>query len=178
MASFHAAAVLTMRIVLSQIGVQPKRIEEAFDSIDLAGEATMSGPAHFVGEIKRSGERVILSGRISSDVTVCCSRCLTETGIHIRSQFTDVLLDPQFEPLEAELELSEESLDESFALGGEVDLSELIRERILLELPFMPLCSVGCRGLCSKCGIDRNLNSCYCTERDVDPRWAVLKNLN
>lgn len=169
---------LTMRIVLKQIAVQPKRVEEAFNDLELAGDAVIVTPAHFVGEIRRSGERVILTGLVSSDISVQCSRCLNETGIHIQSRFTDILLDSEWEPAEAELELREESLDESMISGGEVELAELIRERILLEIPIMPLCSPDCRGLCSQCGTDLNSGACNCIENDLDPRWEALRNLN
>ena len=60
--------------------------------------------------------------------------------------------------------------------GGDLTLDPepLVRDAIALELPFAPLCSPTCRGLCPRCGGDRNLGECSCTEA-IDPRWAALE---
>jgi uncharacterized protein len=58
----------------------------------------------------------------------------------------------------------------------EVDLAELVRDAVVLELPLAPLCRVDCAGLCATCGADRNLTACACRP-DLDPRWATLDAL-
>jgi uncharacterized protein len=58
----------------------------------------------------------------------------------------------------------------------QIDLSELVRDAIVLDLPLAPLCSDGCLGLCPVCGTDRNVATCGC-EPAVDPRWATLDAL-
>src|SRR5262249_19566905 len=57
---------------------------------------------------------------------------------------------------------------------GTVDLEPLIRDAVLLAMPFAPLCRPGCLGLCERCGGDRNLNECTCAP-EADPRWAALE---
>jgi uncharacterized protein len=54
-----------------------------------------------------------------------------------------------------------------------VDLEELVRDAVLLELPPAPLCRPDCGGLCPRCGVNRNDEACQCTE-ETDPRWAAL----
>jgi uncharacterized protein len=81
-----------------------------------------------------------------------------------------------------ELEESDQTLDDGATStgtysGDEIDLSELLRESLLLELPMRPLCSDDCVGLCSVCGKNLNQGPCGCVHDDVDPRWAVLKDL-
>jgi len=61
--------------------------------------------------------------------------------------------------------------------GDELDLTELVREQILLNLPEQTFCNPDCKGLCPKCGQNRNLIDCNCEENETDPRWAALKNL-
>jgi uncharacterized protein len=39
------------------------------------------------------------------------------------------------------------------------------------------LCRAECRGLCPRCGINRNLGECSCQEPTSDPRFAALKAL-
>jgi uncharacterized protein len=61
--------------------------------------------------------------------------------------------------------------------GEEVDLAPLLREQIILAVPYAPLCSDACRGLCVVCGIDRNTGTCTCDPTPIDPRWLALKIL-
>jgi uncharacterized protein len=60
--------------------------------------------------------------------------------------------------------------------GDQLDLEPLARDAVLLELPPVPLCDEGCRGLCSMCGADRNVDPCSC-EPLKDDRWAALDAL-
>ena len=46
--------------------------------------------------------------------------------------------------------------------GEEIDVSPMLRERMLLALPTLPLCREGCRGLCAQCGRDLNAGPCDC----------------
>ncbi|MDA8058525.1 MAG: DUF177 domain-containing protein [Actinomycetota bacterium] len=67
--------------------------------------------------------------------------------------------------------------DDAYELEGtDVDLEPLVRDALLLELPLAPLCTEGCRGLCSRCGADLNVTSCDCAA-EVDVRWSVLDQL-
>jgi uncharacterized protein len=50
----------------------------------------------------------------------------------------------------------------------------MVRDAVLLDVPFAPLCRPECLGLCERCGGDRNLGECSCVET-VDPRWADLE---
>ena len=43
-----------------------------------------------------------------------------------------------------------------------IDLTEDIREGIILDYPIKPLCKVDCLGLCPVCGTDLNINKCSC----------------
>jgi uncharacterized protein len=67
--------------------------------------------------------------------------------------------------------------DEYPLLEGAVDLEPMIRDAILLAMPFAPLCRPDCRGLCERCGGDRNLGECH-SPPEVDVRWAPLLELN
>jgi len=95
-----------------------------------------------------------------------CRRCLgTVTG-----------------PVHAEVrELYEPTSDgeETYPLHGDVlDLSPLVRDAVLLELPLAPLCRPDCLGLCAVCGANRNEGDCGHSETPPDPRWAALGELS
>lgn len=67
--------------------------------------------------------------------------------------------------------------EEAYPFEGDViDLSDLVHDAILLELPVAPLCRADCLGLCAICGIDKNEASCEC-RIEPDARWATLDAL-
>ena len=56
-----------------------------------------------------------------------------------------------------------------------LDITEPVRESLLLAVPLQSLCREDCRGLCPVCGADRNEGDCGCDATTVDPRLAALK---
>jgi uncharacterized protein len=60
--------------------------------------------------------------------------------------------------------------------GKAIDVDEIVKEQILLEVPARTLCREDCKGICPECGIDRNTGECDCTPKEIDPRWAALKS--
>ena len=58
-----------------------------------------------------------------------------------------------------------------------VDLVDIVRENILLGVPYKVLCHNDCKGLCPVCGQNLNTEPCHCIPRSPDPRWTVLKDL-
>jgi uncharacterized protein len=67
--------------------------------------------------------------------------------------------------------------DDAYPLDDEtVDLTALVRDAVVLELPLAPLCRDECAGLCATCGQDRNEATCTC-QPTTDPRWATLDAL-
>ena len=83
-----------------------------------------------------------------------------------------------------EIELSEEYQDDKdiekedaieFS-GDEIDISDVVRETILLAQPLNNICSPECRGLCLKCGANLNETDCNCDRHVMDPRLAALQD--
>jgi uncharacterized protein len=73
--------------------------------------------------------------------------------------------------------VTDEALDESLVENGLIDTAEVVREQILLAIPDQVFCREDCKGLCPKCGANLNLIDCKCSDDDIDPRWAALRNL-
>ncbi|MBV9215208.1 MAG: DUF177 domain-containing protein [Acidobacteria bacterium] len=169
-----------MIIELASVQVSPKKIEEKFapDEIHLEGEGRLIGQAAVSGKVFRDGDKVHVSGAISANVELACTRCLEPVEHHLDIAFDDVFVEAASETRDEETELSPDAMNESLVVGGKVDLAETVREQIILELPDPVLCSEDCKGLCPKCGENRNLIDCKCESDDIDPRWAALKNLN
>lgn len=45
---------------------------------------------------------------------------------------------------------------------NEIDIEPLLREELLLHFPAFPVCSDGCKGICTTCGVDKNIVNCTC----------------
>ena len=75
---------------------------------------------------------------------------------------------------EPEIELEKDELGVLVIEGDHLDTEPLIAEQVLLELPMKPLCGPECRGLCPRCGADRNLVPDCCEEPAGDERFEAL----
>lgn len=175
---FRGPRLLTMMIDLSSVGTTPKKIDLTFDpsEIDLEPEdGTLVGKIRFCGETQRVGGKAHIRGTITSDISLNCARCLEPVAKHIKVLFDDVFLDASEAPDADELEVGVDELDESPVEAGKIDIVEVLREQILLALPDRVFCTEDCKGLCPKCGANRNLIDCKCADDEIDPRWAALK---
>lgn len=123
----------------------------------------------------RAGQELIFQGELQGPVVGHCARCLDDFVMDIERDFHCVLVPHSHQKEEVELE--EDDLELGYYSGDEVDVSPIIREQLLLGLPTQPLCREDCRGLCPKCGVNRNRESCDCPTGLVDPRLAVLQGL-
>ncbi|MFN0279249.1 MAG: YceD family protein [Pyrinomonadaceae bacterium] len=169
-----------MIIDLANVGLTPKKVELKLDSseIDLEGEyATLTGEARFSGETQRIDSKAHIRGNIEANFSLDCTRCLEPVAKHIDVLFDDVFVDSAEETQTSETEVGFEGLNESLVQDGKIDIAEVVREQLLLALPDQVFCSDDCKGLCPKCGANRNLIDCKCADDEIDPRWAALKEL-
>lgn len=110
-------------------------------------------------------EGVLVTGTATVPVVGECVRCLTEITRELEVELQELFVYPN----------SEASEDEVSRLEGELlDLEPLIRDEVVLELPFQPLCRADCAGLCVECGANRNDDPGHTHQAGIDPRWAAL----
>jgi DUF177 domain-containing protein len=126
----------------------------------------------------REGEKVRLAGVLKAKVQVCCDRCLKPSCVPIDQTF-DLLYIPPLRPRgpDDEKELGGDDLSIAFYQDGIIDLDDVVREQVELELPMSRLCSEDCLGLCPECGANLNEWKCSCSPQETDPRWAALRAL-
>jgi uncharacterized protein len=145
------------------------------DDLELSAEGVeFPEPIELEVTATKTGDEMIFQGAISTTAGMDCSRCLDRFEISIRSKI-------QFVVQLLEISSPQDSDDEDFVVlpktVQEYDLSQRVREAILLELPLKPLCSVSCRGLCPMCGTNLNESDCECTPDKTDERWESLREL-
>lgn len=127
---------------------------------------------------------VFARGRLTGWFEVACRRCIEGMRVPLDEELVvtylpknQMLPDPDLaEAGEEGIELSAEDLDVSTYEGEVVDLEPLLREQLILAVPFAPLCKESCKGLCPQCGADLNREQCAC-EPILDPRLAALKDI-
>ena len=141
------------------------------------GIVSLAGPLAFEADIQRTGSRFLLNGALQGRVQVRCDRCLETFERDVDARFRTFLALPRGEGREEEVELEEQDLEVDFTTGEEIDLLELVREQVLLELPMKRLCSDDCKGLCPVCGKDLNRGACGCPSETGHPAFQKLKAL-
>ncbi len=133
---------------------------------------TFNGDAHVLGEITDNAGYMRLKLKAELSYSSECARCLAPVVGVFSLDFERTVV--------SEGTLSDEQLDEHFdeyAILDKtmLDIDEPLSEELLLSFPAKLLCSEDCPGLCPKCGKPKREGKCDCPEREIDPRWAVLK---
>lgn len=146
------------------------------DEFDLGtGDFRLLNDAKAVGEVVKHVAQTDVTGTITADAEFDCTRCLTPVKQDFKVAFDISYITEIPEAATAEIEVGD--LDTDVLADESLDLKEVVREQILLNLPEQVFCKEDCRGLCQKCGANRNLINCSCEEKEIDPRWLALKNL-
>ncbi|HEY5024790.1 MAG TPA: DUF177 domain-containing protein [Acidimicrobiales bacterium] len=141
---------------------QREQRQGAVEGLDCSGSAVPEGAtpvADVVLEAVLGG--VSVTGTVQAPWVGACRRCLVTASGTLRLAVRELYTD-------------EGDGEETYPLfGDEVDLEQLVRDAVLLELPPAPLCRDDCQGLCPTCGANRNEEPCGC-EAPRDPRWGAL----
>lgn len=127
--------------------------------LEQSAEFHPAGPLSYHLYVQLVDEMLIVRGNLSAEMKGCCARC---TQI-----FSTTVSDSGFLRDYSDLQGAEE-----------VDITEDLREAIVLNLPRFPLCDEACKGLCSLCGKDLNEGPCGCSEGKKGGAWDALDKLN
>ena len=129
-------------------------------------------PVDFDLRLESVREGVLVSGTASADLTGECARCLEELR-------DEVVVDLQELFAYEESDTAKDSGDDDVSRleGDLLDLEPLLRDAVVLSLPFQPLCREDCPGLCIECGARLADDPDHQHEDAIDPRWATLQAL-
>lgn len=166
-----------LRVDLGQLGregsvVVESRIspqDDLWKDTDLqwTGDVDVRLRATFAG----TGE-VVARGQARGTLRQECRRCLKPVETEVVHDLTLVFIEDGSD--------EEDDGGSTYvfeASGAELDLSEAVREEVILAVNPYVVCDPDCRGLCPQCGKDLNEGPCDCTEDETDPRWAALREL-
>lgn len=138
---------------------------ESPDILDLPDHVSAKGKIHYQLSASMAGQDLLVRGTASVKLNAECARCADE--IHPDITANDICI------------MRENCPDQ------EVDITDEIREEILLAVPNRFLCSEECQGLCPHCGANLNREKCTCkvssddafTAPSADSPWSVLDQL-
>lgn len=114
-------------------------------------------PLHLDVQVTNLDDKYMVMGNLKADARLECNRCL--------EKFTYPM----------EMEFFQEFPKEEMINDNVLDLTDAIYEHLILELPIKTLCDEACKGLCTRCGQNLNLEDCGCDRLVVDPRLVKLK---
>jgi uncharacterized protein len=142
----------------ADLGIEVLGVPEGSQvELDLRLEAVMEG--------------VLVTGTARAGLEGECARCLEPISDEIEVRFQELFVydDRDVDP--------DEELEVSTLQHDLVDLEPLLRDAVVLALPFRPLCQDDCPGLCPECGARLADDPDHGHGEPVDPRWAALTAL-
>lgn len=123
---------------------------------------------------------IFARGKLTGRLAVACSRCVDRVEVPVDEDIAVSFLPADRVPADDQVDEADEVTDDEDVYpyeGESIDLTTLFRERLIMAVPFAPLCRQDCKGLCPVCGAELNAGECGC-DRDVgDPRLAALRDL-
>ncbi|RUM57223.1 MAG: DUF177 domain-containing protein [Persephonella sp.] len=120
----------------------------------------------------------VLSMDMKGELKVECSRCLEPFNMNIKN-VSNVMITTK-RPTKQNQELTQDDLMVEYIDDYEkFNLTNFVREEILIQTPIKPLCNEECKGICPICGGNKNENPCDCEKklkRESSP-FSKLKEL-
>ncbi|HEY8731238.1 MAG TPA: DUF177 domain-containing protein [Candidatus Limnocylindria bacterium] len=114
-------------------------------------------------------------GSADAHIAAQCARCLTPIDAPVHAEFAEQYYATL--PVETGVALVEPPFDaKTIDSDFRVDLTDLLREELILVTPVAALCRPDCAGLCLVCGDDLNERP-HAHDEVVDTRWTVLREL-
>lgn len=127
--------------------------------------------------VQQTGEEYYCHGTVDAVLDLECARCLVVFEARLQSDI-DFFASPEGLHEDEDGAIQD---DEDYAwLQGDslrADITDVVRQAVILAIDLKPLCDEQCKGLCPQCGCNLNEEDCDCQTERIDPRWEALKKL-
>lgn len=110
-------------------------------------------------------EGILATGDVTTMAKGSCSRCLDPINLPVKVDFQELFA------------YSGQSDEELLVHDNQIDMEQVLIDSVVLSLPFQPVCSEDCPGLCVDCGEKLDDGQNHQHETPVDPRWSALEDL-
>lgn len=151
-----------------------ERLVEGLDPHPLRSCRLVSG----VLVLRLEKRDVYASGSFVAEGVAPCDRCADLFTVRMEQEFLSVLVPrDQGAGGTGVVELHQEDLEVGFYDGTGVDVAEIIRDQVAMAMPVKLLCREDCRGICPRCGVNRNTEPCGCPDAAAPGPFEALKTL-
>ncbi|MFW2513418.1 YceD family protein [Demequina sp. SO4-13] len=164
-----------MRDIARSPGAQ-RTVSETFPAPAVLGTVMVGVPegteVRLDASLESVSEGIWVSGTVTAEAVGECGRCLDEVRFDVAASVQGLFMLDDAQAADGEGES-----EDVFEFDGEtVDLEEVVRDAVVLQLPFTPLCRPDCPGLCDQCGARLEDDPDHAHEV-IDPRWSALTSL-
>ncbi|WP_238457683.1 YceD family protein [Desulforamulus ferrireducens] len=139
------------------------------ENIEVGGQLLkFVGPVEVTGEIVSRGNHFEVKGETRAKILAVCNNCLEPFELTLAGSLEEVYTRDEDFDVDSEM---------IGFTGDTLNIEPEVIKSLILELPMRLVCSPECRGLCQQCGANLNITQCNCQHDNIDPRLAVLKQL-
>jgi len=160
-----------MNIDVHEIGKKGLVLDDYIELDDfylIEEDSFFSDSVYFTLSFTNEGNgRIKVKGKVRSEVTMKCVKCLEMFERGINSKF-DIVLFPM-DIIDADNNaLNHEELEYIFYEGDKIDIKKILQEQVNFFIPMNPSCGDSCKGICPNCGTNLNEQSCKCENTITD----------
>jgi uncharacterized protein len=147
------------------------------ENVQLDNDLKIIGPLTGHVRLRRINQGLLADGWANLTLEQECTRCLKQIEQQMRVPFEERFY-PTLDVITGAPQLPPTDGEDAFPIDDhhQIDITETIRQHVLLEIPMVILCKEDCAGLCSQCGKDLNEGACDC-QPEVDSRLSILQTL-
>lgn len=173
----HSAQSFMLPLSVLVEGRNDIHLDGTGEDVDIGPEdAAINGPVRFEGAFYRLGDHVEVQASVHVLVDLACDRCLSPVAAKILAPVRLFCEKKENRDLRTSTEVKDEDIGLLYHDGRILDFREEIRNVILLEVPWHPLCRPDCRGLCPRCGKNLNEGDCACPRNRGASSWYALRH--
>ncbi len=159
---------------------QPDRFASVKELME-TGECRFVAPVDIALQVTPVPDMIRVEGGFNTTIRQACVRCMERFDSTLESHFTldysKAIPDDVHRNDGNSVELTAQQIGMIHYQGDEIDFTDAIQEQIVMAIPYHPLCSDACKGLCAQCGQNLNIGDCRCSGQDTDGPFDVLKKL-
>jgi len=147
------------------------------DEVEQVGALATSGIAEVLHEHRGAHEVVAdirLRGQFKGQFQAPCARCVEPVDHALKTDFDLIFRPAGVDASGHERAIHAPDTEIGYYENGSLLLEDVLREQVLLALPVKTLCKPDCKGICPRCGQNRNQTACLCDEGPTDPRWEAM----
>ncbi len=136
--------------------------------VSFSGTYPLTQPVQVVALLSNKAGVLLLRIQCTARYLAPCDRCGEESAELIPVDIEHILA--------TEIQ-NEDNCNIIPVTENKLNLDELCRADVLLQIPMKHLCSPTCKGLCPGCGKNLNKEACCCKNTVVDERLSALADL-